>query len=114
MPKYPYLLSAALIMFKGSDGKYHAFLLKGHEDLRLDERIMQLVGLMNTMLSRDREAFKRRLSVTGYPVVPLSPSSGLISWLNNKDASLSLPSANPFLTVYDRLCMSSFAITVLA
>ena len=75
---------------QGSDGKYHAFLLKGHEDLRLDERIMQLVGLMNTMLSRDREAFKRRLSVTGYPVVPLSPSSGLISWLDNKDVSLAI------------------------
>jgi hypothetical protein len=29
----------------GSDGKDHAFLLKGHEDLRQDERVMQVLWL---------------------------------------------------------------------
>lgn len=29
------------------------FLLKGHEDLRQDERVMQLFGLVNTLLLND-------------------------------------------------------------
>ena len=34
----------------GSDNTEHTFLLKGHEDLRQDERAMQLFGLVNTLL----------------------------------------------------------------
>ena len=37
------------------------FLLKGHEDLRQDERVMQLFGLVNTLLTNDPETFKRHL-----------------------------------------------------
>ena len=35
----------------GSDGVEYVFLLKGHEDLRQDERVMQLFGLVNTLLT---------------------------------------------------------------
>jgi FKBP12-rapamycin complex-associated protein len=31
----------------GSDGEDHAFLLKGHEDLRQDERVMQVIYLLH-------------------------------------------------------------------
>src|SRR4051794_24328509 len=34
----------------GSNGKDYTFLLKGHEDLRQDERVMQLFGLVNSLL----------------------------------------------------------------
>ncbi|KAI8925792.1 armadillo-type protein [Entophlyctis helioformis] len=64
----------------GSDGKEYQYLLKGHEDLRQDERVMQLFGLVNTLLSVDPETFKRHLSIQRYPVIPLSPNSGLIGW----------------------------------
>ena len=37
------------------------FLLKGHEDLRQDERVMQLFGLINTLLTNDPDTFKRHL-----------------------------------------------------
>lgn len=37
----------------GSDGREYLFLLKGHEDIRQDERVMQLFGLVNTLLSID-------------------------------------------------------------
>ena len=37
------------------------FLLKGHEDLRQDERVMQLFGLVNTLLAGDQETSKRHL-----------------------------------------------------
>ncbi|KAB5511618.1 kinase-like domain-containing protein [Coniochaeta sp. 2T2.1] len=39
----------------GSDGVAYRFLLKGHEDIRQDERVMQLFGLCNTLLSNDSE-----------------------------------------------------------
>ncbi|KAL9484111.1 hypothetical protein ACSS6W_002900 [Trichoderma asperelloides] len=39
----------------GSDGISYAFLLKGHEDIRQDERVMQLFGLCNTLLANDSE-----------------------------------------------------------
>ena len=38
----------------GSDGREYVFLLKGHEDLRQDERVMQLFGLVDTRLTRTR------------------------------------------------------------
>ncbi len=41
------------------------FLLKGHEDLRQDERVMQLFGLVNTLLTNDPETFKRHLRWVG-------------------------------------------------
>ncbi len=36
---------------------------KGHEDLRQDERVMQLFGLVNTMLANDRTTSERDLSI---------------------------------------------------
>ena len=69
----------------GSDGSTHAFLLKGHEDLRQDERVMQLFGLVNTLLSTDRDTSNKDLTIQRYSVVPLSPNSGLISWVAQCD-----------------------------
>lgn len=70
---------------RGSDGKEYQYLLKGHEDLRQDERVMQLFGLVNTLLGGDAETFKRHLSIHRYSVIPLSPNSGLIGWVANCD-----------------------------
>ena len=67
----------------GSDGKVYTFLLKGHEDLRQDKRVMQLFGLVNTMLSNDSETSQKDLRIKGYSVIPLSPESGLIQWLHD-------------------------------
>lgn len=39
------------------------FLLKGHEDLRQDERVMQLFGLVNTLLLHDPDTFRRNLAI---------------------------------------------------
>ena len=74
----------------GSDGTQHAFLLKGHEDLRQDERVMQLFGLVNTLLSTDRDTQRKDLAIQRYSVVPLSPNSGLISWVAQCDTLHSL------------------------
>ncbi|KAL6013170.1 hypothetical protein ACLOJK_003662 [Asimina triloba] len=69
----------------GSDGEDHTFLLKGHEDLRQDERVMQLFGLVNTLLENSRKTSEKDLSIQRYSVIPLSPNSGLIGWVANCD-----------------------------
>jgi FKBP12-rapamycin complex-associated protein len=69
----------------GSDGAEYAFLLKGHEDLRQDERVMQLFGLVNSLLAADGPCAQRGLSIARYAVIPLSPNSGLIGWVPNCD-----------------------------
>ncbi|KAL7268146.1 phosphatidylinositol kinase-related protein kinase tor1 [Rhizina undulata] len=73
------------LTIKGSDGNPCQYLLKGHEDIRQDERVMQLFGLVNTLLSVDSECFKRHLSIQRYPVIPLSQNSGLLGWVPNSD-----------------------------
>ena len=69
----------------GSDQKNYLFLLKGHEDNRQDERVMQFFGLINTLLSTDHQTQKKNLSIRRYPVIPLSPNAGLIGWVPNCD-----------------------------
>ena len=70
---------------KGSDGHDYQYLLKGHEDLRQDERVMQLFSLVNTLLSIDTASFKRRLHIQRYAVIPLAPNAGLIGWVQDSD-----------------------------
>ena len=70
---------------QGSDGVTYEFCLKGHEDIRQDERVMQLFGLVNTLLSNDGESFKRHLNIQRYPAIPLSQQSGLLGWVPNSD-----------------------------
>jgi len=69
----------------GSDGLDWNFLLKGHEDLRQDERVMQLFGLVNTLLKREGRTRHMDLAIQRYAVIPLSPHSGLIKWVPDSD-----------------------------
>ena len=73
------------ISLHGDDGVEYNFLLKGHEDLRQDERVMQLFGLVNSLLASEQATGAVHLSVHTYSVVPLSPNSGIISWVANCD-----------------------------
>ncbi|KAF2644919.1 ARM repeat-containing protein [Massarina eburnea CBS 473.64] len=70
---------------QGSDGKAHTHILKGHEDIRQDERVMQLFGLCNTLLMHDTESRKRHLNIQRYAAVPLSTQSGLLGFVPNSD-----------------------------
>lgn len=69
----------------GSDGREYQLLLKGHEDIRQDERVMQLFGLVNTLLQIDRQTSKKDLSIKRYPAIPLSQNTGLIGWVPGCD-----------------------------
>jgi FKBP12-rapamycin complex-associated protein len=66
------------IRILGQGGQEFVFLLKGHEDLRQDERAMQLFGLVNALLQHDSRTGgeSHDVSIQRYAVVPLSPSAG--------------------------------------
>ena len=53
--------------------------------MRQDERVMQLFGLVNTLLSVDTNSFKRRLHIQLCPVTPLAPNAGLMGWVQESD-----------------------------
>lgn len=80
MPKSP-----RKITIRGNDGKDYVFLLKGHEDLRQDERVMQLFGLVNALLARDRRTNKHDLDITRYAIAPLSHNAGVVGWVPHCD-----------------------------
>ncbi|KAI5638456.1 phosphatidylinositol 3- and 4-kinase domain-containing protein [Phthorimaea operculella] len=82
------------LCIRGSNGKDYMFLLKGHEDLRQDERVMQLFGLVNTLLQADPDTFRRDLAIQRYAVIPLSTNSGLIGWVPHCDTLHSLIRSN--------------------
>jgi len=66
---------------KGSDGQDYTFLLKGREDIRQDERVMQLFGLINALLNHDQACNNIHLLIQQYSVLPLSNNSGVIEWV---------------------------------
>lgn len=70
---------------RGSDGVRYEYVVKGHEDIRQDERVMQLFGLVNTLLATDPECLKRHLNIQRFATIPLSTNSGLIGWVPNSD-----------------------------
>jgi phosphatidylinositol kinase/protein kinase (PI-3 family) len=66
------------IRMLGSDSRSYKYLLKGTEDLRLDQRVMQLFSLTNSLLRDDK--FGIALRITLVPIVPLGQNGGLIAW----------------------------------
>lgn len=78
------------ITLLGNDGKDYVFLLKGHEDLRQDERVMQLFGLANALLARDRRTNQYDLDIKRYAIAPLSHNAGVVGWVPHCDTLHSL------------------------
>lgn len=66
----------------------HTLLFKGSEDLRLDQRIMQLLRVVNAMLSpvaRPTDGLRAH----HYGVVPIAPRAGLIEWVDDANSLFS-------------------------
>lgn len=78
----------------GQDGKLYDYLLKGQEDIRQDNMVMQLFGLVNRLLDGDSDCLSRHLVLEPYPTIPLSPKSGLIGWVPNLDTFNTLITQN--------------------
>ncbi|CBH10310.1 phosphatidylinositol 3-kinase tor, putative [Trypanosoma brucei gambiense DAL972] len=68
------------------DGEAQKYLLKGREDLRLDERVMQLFRLVNTLMMTDSRTCKNPgFQIQRYSVTPLKDTVGLIGWVSGCD-----------------------------
>ena len=67
----------------GSDGKKYRQLVKGNDDLRQDAVMQQFFVMVNTLLTRNPKTRKRGLHVRTYKVIPLSPCSGIVEWVND-------------------------------
>lgn len=61
------------------------YLVKGGEDLRLDQRVQLLFKRMNSMLAASTACVARRLALKTYEVVPLNGETGLIEWMNGTE-----------------------------
>ncbi|KAF8935223.1 hypothetical protein BGZ52_000691 [Haplosporangium bisporale] len=71
------------ISILGSDEKEHLFLVKGGEDLRLDQRIQQLFSLMNDIMAKDPQCSRQKIQIGTYKVIPMSGSLGILEWVDN-------------------------------
>ena len=71
------------LVIRGSDEQDYAFLVKGGEDLRLDQRIEQLFAVMNHVFQQSASCAARNLQVKEYSVIPLSLDTGILGWLND-------------------------------
>eukprot|EP01127_Copromyxa_protea_P009733 TRINITY_DN2312_c1_g1_i1.p1 TRINITY_DN2312_c1_g1~~TRINITY_DN2312_c1_g1_i1.p1 ORF type:complete len:1006 (-),score=210.43 TRINITY_DN2312_c1_g1_i1:26-2773(-) len=71
------------LKFRGNDECDYPFLVKGGEDLRLDQRIQQIFTIVNEILAQDANTSKRKLKVHTYKVVPMTNRVGIIEWVDN-------------------------------
>ena len=81
-----------------SDGKLHYFLFKGLENLHLDERIMQILGIVNCLFNDSNLHQQGLLKTRHYKVTPLGVFSGMIEWVEN---------ATPIFALYKRWQLNS-------
>ncbi|CAH1171231.1 unnamed protein product [Phaedon cochleariae] len=69
----------------GADTKEYPFLVKFGEDIRQDQRIEQLFGLMNDIFRSDATCSNNGLDILTYQVIPLTSSLGIIQWINDTE-----------------------------
>ncbi|XP_072042849.1 DNA-dependent protein kinase catalytic subunit-like [Amphiura filiformis] len=72
-----------MITIRGNDEKDYQFLVKGGEDLRLDQRVEQLFCIMNDILQQDSACSQRGLRLVTYQVIAMTPRLGMIEWVKN-------------------------------
>jgi DNA-dependent protein kinase catalytic subunit len=71
------------LTLRADDQHDYKFLVKSGEDLRLDQRVIQLLQSMNNILEEDKNCSAKDLHLTTYPVIPFTPKLGMIGWVNN-------------------------------
>lgn len=71
------------IIIRGYDDKEYRFLVKGGEDLRTDQRVEQLFGIMNHIYKDDPGCSPLNVNIVTYQVVPLTLSLGLVEWVDD-------------------------------
>ena len=93
------------LVLVGSDGKRYTYLLKGREDLHLDERIMQLLRVVSGLLRTERHTRAYpAVRARSYVVLPLGRRAGLIQWVGG---------VTPLFTLYKEWRMRAQAAAAL-
>ena len=69
----------------GSDGLEYNFLLKKDEDLRKDQRYLEIASFVNRRFNKNKQTKQRHLHLKTYNVVVLNEINGLIEWMNNTE-----------------------------
>ncbi|KAG2385493.1 hypothetical protein C9374_003308 [Naegleria lovaniensis] len=72
-----------IITCKASNGSNYRQLVKGNDDMRQDHVIEQLFGVVNQLLAKEKDTRKRKLLVRTYKVIPTSPTSGILGFVEN-------------------------------
>ena len=72
-----------IIQCEGTDGVVYKQLVKGGDDMRQDAVLQQVFIATNVLFSRDFETRRRRIHVRTYKIVPLSPQTGVLEWVEN-------------------------------
>lgn len=88
----------AIVVCLGSQGGRFKQLVKGEDDMRQDAIMQQVFGTMNNLLKKKdvrwAEPFHnmstsnscQELKVITYGIIPLSPTAGVLEWVNDTDS----------------------------
>ncbi|KAL2916315.1 hypothetical protein HK105_204071 [Polyrhizophydium stewartii] len=71
------------LTFVGTDEKEYPFLVKGGEDLRLDQRVEHTFRIMNGILGKSKRCAEARLDIRVYNVVPMTTTLGVLEWVDD-------------------------------
>ncbi len=72
-----------IITCTGSDGNQYIELVKGGDDMRQDAVMEQVFDAVNSMFCKDSESLKRMLRIRTYKIVPTTPQTGVLQWVQN-------------------------------
>ncbi|KAL9647024.1 hypothetical protein ABK040_013876 [Willaertia magna] len=78
-----------------NEGKRYRQLVKGNDDLRQDHVIEQLFGIVNRFLRADKDTRKRKLLIRTYKVMPTTPTSGFLGFVENTQPLANLLMGDP-------------------
>ena len=70
-------------MLFGDDEKSYSFLIKGCEDLRLDQRIMEVFRAFNEIMLNESNCMKKNLKLNRFSVFPITLKLGMLEWIDN-------------------------------
>ncbi|KAA6417036.1 MAG: serine threonine- kinase ATR-like, partial [Trebouxia sp. A1-2] len=65
----------------GSDGRLYRFLAKPKDDLRKDNRMMEVASILNGLFAKDPASRRRNLLIRRFAVIPLTEETGIIEWV---------------------------------
>jgi FKBP12-rapamycin complex-associated protein len=79
-----------LVQIHGQDGSRRSSLLKGHDDLRRDGRVMLFLELINQLISHDYPDDAKMQHIFTYKITPFSKTADLIQFVDGANTLFSL------------------------